>query len=329
VSEPVVRLQGVSKRFADVVAVDDVTLDVHDGEFLTLLGPSGSGKTTVLRIVAGFENPTSGTVEIAGRDVTSDPPYLRDVNTVFQDYALFPHMSVSENVEYGLRVKGVDRGRRAAAAAKALATVELAGLGSRKPSQLSGGQRQRVALARALINEPRVLLLDEPLGALDLKLRRQMQLELKSIQRQFAITFIFVTHDQEEALTMSDRIAIFDAGRIVQLGSPQEIYEQPATSFVADFIGTTNTLTTQTGAAFCLRPERISVSATQPTAQVRMRAGHVTETSYLGATRTVLVQTDDGTKLTVSVPAQASTADITPGARVWCTWEDTAEFIIR
>lgn len=322
------RLSGVSKRFGDVVAVNDVTLDIHDGEFLTLLGPSGSGKTTVLRIVAGFENPSTGTVEIAGRDVTSDPAYLRDVNTVFQDYALFPHMTVSENVAYGLRVKGIDRDTRATAAATALETVALAGFGARKPSQLSGGQRQRVALARALINEPRVLLLDEPLGALDLKLRRQMQLELKSIQRQYGITFIFVTHDQEEALTMSDRIAVFDAGRIVQLGSPQEVYERPSTCFVADFIGTTNTLTLDGGATACIRPERISVSVDRPVSDLRMRAGHVIDSAYLGATRTVLVQTDEGMRLTVSVPAQTSTEHITPGARVWCAWEHTAEFII-
>ena len=277
---------------------------------------------------SGFEQPTAGVVEIAGRDVTNDPPYLRDVNTVFQDYALFPHMTVAENVEYGLRVKGVERHQRASTAAKALETVELAGMGPRKPSQLSGGQRQRVALARALVNEPRVLLLDEPLGALDLKLRRQMQLELKSIQRQFAITFVFVTHDQEEALTMSDRIAVFDAGTVAQIGTPQDIYERPSTKFVADFIGTTNMLTTAEGLRRCVRPERITLSLAPPSDQRESRAGSIVDFAYLGATRTVIVATDDGARMTVSVPVHDSAIDITPGTRVWCSWERTAEFII-
>jgi putative spermidine/putrescine transport system ATP-binding protein len=324
-----VRLRAVSKRFADVVAVDDVSLDINHGEFLTLLGPSGSGKTTALRIIAGFEQPTSGTVEIAGRDVTADPPYLRDVNTVFQDYALFPHMTVAQNVEYGLRVKGVDRDQRATEAAAALATVELANLGGRKPSQLSGGQRQRVALARALVNKPRVLLLDEPLGALDLKLRRQMQIELKSIQRQLGITFVFVTHDQEEALAMSDRIAVFDAGKIVQLGTPQDVYEQPRTSFVADFIGTTNTISVNDAARVCVRPERITLTTAAPVADEQVRAGEVTDIAYLGATRSVIVATEDGARMTVSVPGQSEAADVAVGTRVWCAWEKTAEFIIN
>ena len=323
------RLRAVSKRFADVVAVDDVSLDINHGEFLTLLGPSGSGKTTALRIIAGFEQPTSGTVEIAGRDVTADPPYLRDVNTVFQDYALFPHMTVAQNVEYGLRVKGVDRDQRATEAAAALATVELANLGGRKPSQLSGGQRQRVALARALVNKPRVLLLDEPLGALDLKLRRQMQIELKSIQRQLGITFVFVTHDQEEALAMSDRIAVFDAGKIVQLGTPQDVYEQPRTSFVADFIGTTNTISVNDAARVCVRPERITLTTAAPVADEQVRAGEVTDIAYLGATRSVIVATEDGARMTVSVPGQSEAADVAVGTRVWCAWEKTAEFIIN
>ena len=330
-TEPVVRLQGVSKRFADVTAVDDVSLDILDGEFLTLLGPSGSGKTTVLRLIAGFELPTAGRVEINGRDATHAPPYLREVNTVFQDYALFPHMSVAANVEYGLRVKGVPRAERAAAAAQALDRVELPGHGARKPSQLSGGQRQRVALARALVNEPRVLLLDEPLGALDLKLRRQMQRELKSIQRQLGITFVFVTHDQEEALTMSDRIVVFNAGGIVQAGTPQDVYERPATAFVADFIGTMNTLTSADGRRVCVRPERIDLldAAPAPGSAVRSRTGVAVETAYLGASRTVIVRTDDGTSLTVSVPARSPGADATPGQRVWCAWEPDSEFIIN
>ncbi|MBU6213652.1 MAG: ATP-binding cassette domain-containing protein [Actinomycetales bacterium] len=330
-SEPVVRLRDVSKRFADVVAVDHVNLDILDGEFLTLLGPSGSGKTTVLRLIAGFALPTAGRVEINGRDATNDPPYLRDVNTVFQDYALFPHMTVAANVEYGLRVTGVPRPARAAAAADALARVELSGYDARKPNQLSGGQRQRVALARALVNEPRVLLLDEPLGALDLKLRRQMQLELKSIQRQLGITFVFVTHDQEEALTMSDRIVVFNAGGIVQAGTPQAIYERPATPFVADFIGTMNTFASAEGRQVCIRPERIELLDAEPAtgASVRARAGVTVESAYLGASRTVIVRTDDGTTLTVSIPARSDGSDITPGQRVWCAWEPDSEFIIN
>jgi putative spermidine/putrescine transport system ATP-binding protein len=216
-----VRLSGVSKRFGDVVAVDNVDLEIADGEFFAMLGPSGSGKTTVLRMIAGFERPDSGRIELAGQDVTDQPPFLRDVNTVFQDYALFPHMSVLANIEYGLKVKGVGKDDRVARAEKALERVRLSGLGGRKPSQLSGGQRQRVALARALVNEPKVLLLDEPLGALDLKLRQEMQVELKQLQREVGITFIFVTHDQEEALTMADRIAVFNRGRIEQMGQSQ------------------------------------------------------------------------------------------------------------
>src|SRR5450631_3411437 len=237
-----VSLRGLRKQFGDVAAVDGVDLDVYDGEFITLLGPSGSGKTTVLRMIAGFELPTAGTVELDGVDVTRRAPFERDVNTVFQDYALFPHMSVLDNIAYGLRVKKVPRAERLPRAQEALASVALAGYGGRKPSQLSGGQRQRVALARALVNRPKVLLLDEPLGALDLKLREQMQVELKEIQRQVGITFLFVTHDQEEALTMSDRIAVFSGGRIEQVGSPAEVYEQPATPFVAGFVGTSNLL---------------------------------------------------------------------------------------
>src|SRR5438093_858161 len=238
-----VRLEGVSKRFGEVAAVDRVDLDVGQGEFFSLLGPSGSGKTTCLRMIAGFEAPTEGRVLLDGRDVTRLAPYERDVNTVFQDYALFPHMNVEENVEYGLRVKKVPKSERRERTAEALEIVRLSGFGRRKPSQLSGGQRQRVALARALVNRPRVLLLDEPLGALDLKLRQAMQIELKRIQREVGITFVYVTHDQEEALTMSDRLVVMNAGRIEQLGSPRELYEYPATRFVANFIGTSNILT--------------------------------------------------------------------------------------
>ncbi|MEV1178724.1 ATP-binding cassette domain-containing protein, partial [Nonomuraea sp. NPDC049784] len=239
-SETAVGLRGLRKEFGSVTAVDGIDLDVRDGEFFAMLGPSGSGKTTVLRMIAGFEAPTAGRVELGGRDVTRLAPFERDVNTVFQDYALFPHMAVLANVEYGLRVKKVPRAERRERARDALRSVRLEGFEDRRPGQLSGGQRQRVALARALVNRPRVLLLDEPLGALDLKLREEMQVELKELQREVGITFLFVTHDQEEALTMSDRVAVFDQGRIEQVGTPAEVYERPATEFVAGFVGTSN-----------------------------------------------------------------------------------------
>src|SRR5919199_814686 len=261
-STPDIRLAGVRKLFGDVAAVDGVDLDIRRGEFFTLLGPSGSGKTTCLRMIAGFERPDAGRIELSGRDVTELPPYERDVNTVFQDYALFPHMSVQENVEYGLRVKRVPRNDRRSRAADALRMVRLEGFESRRPGQLSGGQRQRVALARALVNRPKVLLLDEPLGALDLKLRQEMQIELKHIQQEVGLTFIYVTHDQEEALTMSDRLAVFSQGRIEQVGTPAEVYENPATGFVAGFVGTSNVLVgdaarriTGSPEAFTIRPE--------------------------------------------------------------------------
>jgi putative spermidine/putrescine transport system ATP-binding protein len=237
-----VRLDGIVKRYGEVAAVDGIDLEIARGAFFTLLGPSGSGKTTCLRLIAGFERPDAGRVILGGRDVTALPPAERDVNTVFQDYALFPHMTVATNVAYGLRVKRVARAERDARVADALAMVRLEGYGERRPAQLSGGQRQRVALARALVNRPRVLLLDEPLGALDLKLRQQLQVELKRIQQDVGITFVYVTHDQEEALTMSDRIAVVDGGRIVQIGSPREVYERPDSPFVAGFVGVSNLL---------------------------------------------------------------------------------------
>ena len=230
-----VRLDGTRKTYGELVAVDRVDLDIREDEFFTLLGPSGSGKTTCLRMIAGFERPDEGRVELAGRDVTDLPPYERDVNTVFQDYALFPHMSVGENVEYGLRIAKTGKEERRRRVAEALEMVRLGGYEKRRPLQLSGGQRQRVALARALVNRPRVLLLDEPLGALDLKLRQQMQDELRTIRGEVGITFVYVTHDQEEALTMSDRMAVFADGRIEQVGPPAEVYEHPANEFVAGF----------------------------------------------------------------------------------------------
>src|SRR6476659_6496095 len=237
-----VSFRNVSRRFGSVRAVDGVTLDIAEGEFFAMLGPSGSGKTTCLRLIAGFEQPDEGHIEIFGETAEGVPPYKRNVNTVFQDYALFPHMTVGENVAYGLRIKGVGRVEREAKAKAALAMVKLGGYETRRPAQLSGGQRQRVALARALVNNPKVLLLDEPLGALDLKLREQMQLELKRIQSEVGITFIYVTHDQEEALTMSDRLAVFNAGRIEQVGAPAEVYEHPESEFIAGFVGVSNVL---------------------------------------------------------------------------------------
>src|SRR4051812_46770196 len=237
-----VRLSGVHKRFGDVTAVDGVDIEIRHGEFFTMLGPSGSGKTTCLRMIAGFERPDEGRIELAGSDVTDLPPAERDVNTVFQDYALFPHMGVADNVGYGLKVKGVSKAERGRRVEEALALVRLEGYGDRRPSQLSGGQRQRVALARALVNQPRVLLLDEPLGALDLKLRQQLQVELKRIQSEVGITFVYVTHDQDEALTMSDRIAVMDGGRVLQVGSPRDVYEEPRSRFVAGFVGVSNLL---------------------------------------------------------------------------------------
>lgn len=335
-SNAAVTLRGVHKSFGSVKAVDGVDLDVRDGEFLTLLGPSGSGKTTVLRLIAGFESPDAGVIELDGTPVTSAPPYERDVNTVFQDYALFPHMSVQENVEYGLRVRKVPKDERRARAVEALAQVQLPDIGARKPSQLSGGQRQRVALARALVNKPRVLLLDEPLGALDLKLRRQMQAELKDIQTQVGITFIFVTHDQEEALSMSDRIAVFDAGRIVQLGSPLEVYTRPGNQFVAGFVGTSNVLTPQvaqmlTGRSgiVCIRPEHISIAAGAAPGDVTSVAGLVAAISYAGASTDVQVALDAGPQITVTIPNTTSAATVpTTGERVWCSWSKTDEFVI-
>ncbi|MCZ3386497.1 MAG: ABC transporter ATP-binding protein [Actinomycetia bacterium] len=298
-----VSLRGLSKSFGDVVAVDGVDLDILDGEFLTLLGPSGSGKTTVLRLIAGFEMPTAGGIELNGQDVTNRAPFERDVNTVFQDYALFPHMSVLQNVEYGLRVKRVPKGERRQRALEALASVQLAGFDERKPAQMSGGQRQRVALARALVNRPSVLLLDEPLGALDLKLREQMQVELKQLQRQVGITFIFVTHDQEEALTMSDRIAVFNAGRVEQVGTPAAVYERPLTPFVAGFVGTSNLLqgtaaqqVLGNAGVFSIRPEKIRIANAldAPADGEHAAAGVVREVVYAGAATRFVVDLEAG-----------------------------------
>ena len=281
-----------------MVAVAGVDLAIDEGEFFTLLGPSGSGKTTLLRMIAGFERPDSGRIELGGRDVTTLPPHLRNTNTVFQDYALFPHMTVAQNIGYGLRIKGTPKADRDRRVDRALQMVRLSGLGHRRPNQLSGGQRQRVALARAVINEPEVLLLDEPLGALDLKLRQEMQIELKQIQKEVGITFIYVTHDQEEALTMSDRIAVMSNGSIEQIGSPVDVYERPATEFVAGFIGISNVLL-RDGVRFVVRPEKIRILAAgeQPDPGMRVEPGTVEEVVYVGMSTRYLVRLDRGEQL--------------------------------
>jgi putative spermidine/putrescine transport system ATP-binding protein len=297
---PDVLLRGIRKAYGDVVAVDSIDLGIARGEFFTMLGPSGSGKTTTLRIIAGFERPDAGRVELDGVDVTGRPPYDRDVNTVFQDYALFPHMSVGDNVEYGLRVKGVKRAERRRRAQEALALVRLEGFGDRKPVQLSGGQRQRIALARAIVNHPQVLLLDEPLGALDLKLRQEMQSELKRIQQEVGITFVYVTHDQEEALTMSDRIAVFSQGRIDQIGTPAEVYERPANEFVAAFVGISNLLE-RDGRRFTIRPEKITLLADgeRPGSGEHAERGTIREVLYAGSITRYTVELEQGGELVV------------------------------
>jgi putative spermidine/putrescine transport system ATP-binding protein len=305
-----------------VRAVAGVDLDIYEGEFITLLGPSGSGKTTVLRMIAGFEKPDSGTIQLAGKDVSQLPPYERDVNTVFQDYALFPHMNVISNIEYGLKVKGVAKEECSARALEALKQVRLEGYGERKPSQLSGGQRQRVALARALVNRPSVLLLDEPLGALDLKLREQMQIELKELQREVGITFIFVTHDQEEALTMSDRIAVFNNGKIEQLGTPREIYENPVSSFVSEFVGQTNKIVID-GARINIRPESVSVSVSKSSGN-RSLEGTLRDVIFVGAITRYLVDTSCGAVISV-VPV----GDLKVGDAVTVSWEKEKEFLVH
>jgi len=331
---PAIRFRAISRHFGEVRAVDGVDLDILDGEFFTMLGPSGSGKTTCLRLIAGFEVPDSGTIELFGRDVSSLPPYDRDVNTVFQDYALFPHMRVAENVAYGLMIRKVPPPERRRRTEEMLELVRLHGLGGRKPSELSGGQRQRVALARALVLNPRVLLLDEPLGALDLKLRQEMQIELKGIQRQVGITFVYVTHDQEEALAMSDRIAIFNSGRIEQIGSPAELYENPTTPFVAGFVGVSNVLGGEwarrlTGAAapLTVRPEKIHLQpADSPSPGPDQCAveGVIRDVVYLGMYTRYLVELDATTDLTVvQQNLQTTSTDVLSarGRRVRLVWD--------
>jgi putative spermidine/putrescine transport system ATP-binding protein len=338
-SAPQIRLRGLRKTFGTVVAVDNLDLDIADGEFFAMLGPSGSGKTTVLRMIAGFETPTAGTVQLGGVDATRQPPFRRDVNTVFQDYALFPHMSVAQNVGYGLRVRRVAKSERTARVGEALEMVRLSGFGSRKPSELSGGQRQRVALARALVNRPRVLLLDEPLGALDLKLREQMQLELKAIQREVGITFVFVTHDQDEALTLCDRLAVFNDGRLEQLGRAQEVYEAPATRFVAEFVGTSNVINAEAARAILgrdetvsIRPEKIRLLSSGDAAAAGDAAGAgevsvagtVREIVYVGAQTRVVVETPAVTLSALVLNVSTQATGLQRGAAVTLCWERAA-----
>jgi putative spermidine/putrescine transport system ATP-binding protein len=298
---PAIRVLGLRKNYGPVVALDGVDITIERGEFFTLLGPSGSGKTTLLRLIAGFERPDAGVIELGGRDISRVPPYSRDVNTVFQDYALFPHMTVAENVQYGLRVRRVPKAERRKRATRALEMVRLGGLGERKPTQLSGGQRQRVALARAIVNEPQVLLLDEPLGALDFKLRQEMQTELQHVQRGVGITFVYVTHDQEEALAMSDRIAVLSNGRIEQVGTPLEVYERPQTDFVAGFIGISN-LIERDGRHMTIRPEKIRLLAEgeEPPPGARVETGRIRDVIYVGVLTRYVVDLDAGGELVVA-----------------------------
>jgi putative spermidine/putrescine transport system ATP-binding protein len=319
VGAPAVRLSGIRRTYGDVVAVAGIDLDIGAGEFFTMLGPSGSGKTTTLRVIAGFERPDEGHVELQGVDVTRVAPSQRAVNTVFQDYALFPHMTVAENVEYGLRVKGMSRKDRRARAEAMLERVRLPGLGNRKPVQLSGGQRQRVALARAIVNGPPVLLLDEPLGALDLKLRQEMQIFLKALQRDLGITFVYVTHDQEEALTMSDRMAVFNDGRIEQVGAPADVYEHPQTEFVAGFVGVSNVLE-RDGRRFTIRPEKIRMV---DEAAGDGEPGAVREVVYVGMVTRYVVDLDAGGQLVVvrqNLETSSQDALAEQGKRVRLSW---------
>jgi putative spermidine/putrescine transport system ATP-binding protein len=340
-----VHVAGVQKRYGDVLAVAHVDLTVRAGEFFTLLGPSGSGKTTLLRLIAGFERPDGGRILLDGADVTQIPPYSRHVNTVFQDYALFPHMTVAQNIEYGLRIRRMPKAERHARVERTLEMVRLPGLGSRKPAQLSGGQRQRVALARAIVNEPAVLLLDEPLGALDLKLRQEMQRELLQVQREVGVTFIYVTHDQEEALTMSDRVAVMNHGRIEQIGTPVEVYERPDTAFVAGFIGVSN-LIDRDGHVITVRPEKITLLADgQPVpSDTHVEPGQIRDISYAGVLTRYAVALDGGGELVVSrqnteTPTELKVGQdgapskgpqgLVQGGRVRVAWRADQAFTIR
>jgi putative spermidine/putrescine transport system ATP-binding protein len=324
-----IRLRGLEKRYGGVAAVDGIDLDVLRGEFFTLLGPSGSGKTTTLRMIAGFERPDRGTIELGGTDVSDRPPFERDVNTVFQDYALFPHLSVADNVAYGLRVRKVPRAERLRRTDEALEMVRLPSLGGRRPAHLSGGQRQRVALARAIVNRPQVLLLDEPLGALDLKLRQEMQVELKRIQQDVGITFVYVTHDQEEALTMSDRLAVFNHGRIEQVGAPAEVYERPRSEFIAGFVGVSNLLE-RDGRRFTIRPEKIRLLEGAQNG-LHTEPGVVRDVAYAGMVTRYLVDLERGGELQVVVQnLETSSSDALEqqGRRVTVGWSEAHTYAI-
>jgi putative spermidine/putrescine transport system ATP-binding protein len=324
-----VALRGLTRRFGSVTAVDDIDLTIEDGEFFSMLGPSGSGKTTVLRMIAGFEIPDAGTVHLDGADVTKKAPFERDVNTVFQDYALFPHMNVRDNVAYGLRVRGVAKAKRRQMADEALAQVRLTEHGDRKASQLSGGQRQRVALARALVIKPKVLLLDEPLGALDLKLREEMQVELKTIQGEVGITFVYVTHDQEEALTMSDRLAVFHDGKIVQVGAPAEVYERPGSEFIAGFVGISNVLE-RDGRRFTVRPEKVRL-LDGPHDGLHTEGGVVRDVAYAGMITRYLVDLEHGGELQIvrqNLETTSSQALEQQGREVTVGWSEEHTYAI-
>ena len=333
----IIQIRTLAKSFGNVRAVDGVDLDINAGEFITLLGPSGSGKTTVLRMIAGFETPDSGSILLNGKEITNLPAYERDVNTVFQDYALFPHMDVITNIEYGLKVKGVDKKERRQKALVALEQVRLSGYEARKPSQLSGGQRQRVALARALVNRPAVLLLDEPLGALDLKLRQQMQIELKQLQREVGITFIFVTHDQEEALTMSDRIAVFDKGRIQLVDKPGAIYEKPQNKFVADFVGVSNLISGSAAQSilgksgtYTVRPEKITLG--QIGANATTTSGVIKEVEYLGPATRFLIELDAGISLVAlrqNTAENSIEVEALRNTKTILSWDKASEYEVK
>ncbi|MBO0215783.1 ABC transporter ATP-binding protein [Vibrio sp. Vb2880] len=317
----------VTRQFGDVYAVKDVSINIQRGEFFSMLGPSGSGKTTCLRLIAGFEQANSGSVIIHGKDATNSPPYRRDVNTVFQDYALFPHLNIQQNVEYGLMVKGVSGSKRAIQAKEALKMVDLEDFSQRKPSQLSGGQRQRVALARALVNRPKVLLLDEPLGALDQKLREQMQSELKSLQRQLGITFIFVTHDQNEALSMSDRVAVFNQGKIQQIDTARDLYNHPKTRFVAEFVGTSNVLSGQIAqgalpesSIFSIRPEHVLLNENPINEASVKTEGIIKDILYRGSDVRVDIEINHGQKISALQGSSVKTESLNLGERVQISW---------
>jgi putative spermidine/putrescine transport system ATP-binding protein len=330
-----IEIEGLEKSFGQVRAVDGVSLNINSGEFITLLGPSGSGKTTVLRLIAGFEDADAGTIKLSGEDITHLPPFDRDVNTVFQDYALFPHMTIQENVEYGLRSRKVPKPERAKQALEAIASVKLEHVSQRLPHQLSGGQRQRIALARSLVLRPRVLLLDEPLGALDRQLREEMQSELKRIQREAGITFIFVTHDQEEAMRMSDRVVVFNEGKIEQIGTPEEVYDKPATKFVAGFLGAANIISGAVTkeifgveSTFTIRPERIELHPANTKAKSGETAvsGVVIERAFVGANTIYVMEADSGFKISVSKTNRELPADdkgFVAGDRVTAIWRES------